>query len=146
MQKTSLCSTWNFLLTVILMGLFLFSSPIWLRAEQTIASLVLAFVFKYHLCNVSVISEGNGKIMLENYKLSTGSKSGKHSEWFLMTDKSFVKFSVALSLFFVAQYFQGSDLCFNLEKTELRKFSQALGFHYDNSEVQLFLDVFHLFF
>ena len=47
---------------------------------------------------------------------------------------------------FMAQYFQGFDLCFNLEKKELRKFSQALGFQYDNSEVQLFLDVFHLFF
>lgn len=63
-----------------------------------------------------------------------------------MTDKSSVKFSVALKLFFMAQYFQGFDLCFNLEKKELRQFSQALGFQYDNSEVQLFLDVFHLFF
>ena len=46
----------------------------------------------------------------------------------------------------MAKYFQGFDLSFNLEKKELRKFSQALGFQYDNFEVQIFLDVFHLFF
>lgn len=46
-------------------GFISLSSPVWLRAEQAIASQVLAFAFKYHLCHVSVISEGNGKIMLK---------------------------------------------------------------------------------
>ena len=66
--------------------------------------------------------------------------------WLTKSFKFSVAFFFSMKKIFMAQYFQGFDLCFNLEKKELRKFSQALGFQYDNSEVQLFLDVFHLFF